>query len=98
MLRSEIKGWHWAITWDNPEPADSSSMIAALSNLGRLTKVETKTTYLLAPLKKTTWRMIRLAIESNLHPRKGNVFYLNLRSGGAFEYGQNTGRKWRQVN
>lgn len=39
MLISELKGWHWAITWDNPIPADSSAMLAALSALGNLTAV-----------------------------------------------------------
>jgi hypothetical protein len=38
MLYSEMKGWHWIITWDNPVPADSSAMVTALSALEKLTK------------------------------------------------------------
>ena len=101
MLISEIRGWHWVITWDNPLPADSSAMLAALRSLGRLTSVQTKTTYLLAPKKGVGWRQIRAAIEANLHPQKGNVTYVNLRSKGAFEWvewGGKTGHRWRKVN
>ena len=97
MLKSEVMGWHWAITYDNPVPADSSSMITALNQLGKLTKVQTKTTWLLAPSSGVTWRQIRKAIIDNLHPKKGNVLYVNLRSGKSFEWGRNTGFKWRRV-
>jgi len=97
-LLSEIKKWHWVITWDNPQPADSSAMLKALSGLGKLTQVQTKTTYVLAPKLGVTWRRIRKAIVTNLHPSKGNVCYVNLRSGLAFEFGSRTGRKWRRVN
>lgn len=97
MLRSEIMGWHWAITYDNPLPADSSSMIAALSALGRLTKVQTKTTWMLAPRSTVTWQEIRKAITNNLHPTKGNVLYVNMRTGKAFEWGANTGHKWKSA-
>jgi hypothetical protein len=98
MLISEIKGWHWVITRDNPMPADSSAMLAALSGLGKLTTVQTKTTVVLALKKKIGWRAIRAAITANLHPTKGNVCYVNLRSGKAFEWGRNTRQKWRKVN
>jgi len=97
-LLSEIRGWHWVITWDNPLPADSSKMLQALSALGKLTQVQTKTTYILAPRKSAKWRKIRAAIVANLHPRKGNVCYVNLRSGLAFEWSGTSGRKWRKVN
>lgn len=97
MLISEIKGWHWAITWDNPMPADSSAMLKALQSLGKITEVQTKTTVLLAPKSNVKWPEIRAAIEKNLHPEKGNVFYVNLRSGKTFEYGSKTGRKWKKV-
>jgi hypothetical protein len=97
MLISEIKGWHWAITWDNPLPADSSAMLAALRKLGRLTGVQTKTTWMLAPKANVSWRDIRAAIKGNLHPKKGNAFYVNLRSGKSFEYGSKTGFKWKAV-
>ena len=97
MLVSEIKGWHWAITWDNASPADSSSMLAALGALGNLTEVQTKTTCLLAPKSGVTWRKIRSAIEVNLHPKKGNALYVNLRSGKVFQRGKRTGHKWKKV-
>jgi hypothetical protein len=90
-------GWYWAITFDNPSPADSSTMIAALSSLGKLTKVQTKTTWILAPKKSVSWVQIRQAIVSNLHPTKGNALYVNLRTGKAFEWGANAGYKWRRV-
>jgi hypothetical protein len=98
MLYSEIKGWHWMITWDNPVPANSSAIVAALSALGKLTKVQTKTTYILAPRKDVGWRQIRRALTQNLHPRKGNVAYVNLKSGAAFEWGRNSNFRWRGVN
>ena len=97
MLISELRGWHWAITWDNPVPADSSSMLTALGALGKLTAVQTKTTYLLAPKANVGWRQIRTAIENSLHPTKGNVFYVNLRSGKSFERGSQTGHKWKRA-
>ena len=97
MLLSEIKGWHWAITWDNPAPADSSAMLAALRKLGRLTEVQTKTTWMLAPKADVGFRDIRSAIKGNLHAKKGNAFYVNLRSGKSFEYGSKTGFMWKAV-
>lgn len=97
MTKTDIKKWHWAITWDNPFPADSSSMIAALSKLGSLTAVQTKTTYILSPKKGVTWHQIRAALVANLHPQKGNVVYVNMRSGKIFEWGRNTSHKWRSV-
>jgi hypothetical protein len=98
VLYSEIKGWHWMITWDNPRPADSSGIVGALSALGKLTKVQTKTTYILAPRRHVSWQQIRNALIQNLHPRKGNVAYVNLRTGGAFEWGRNTNFRWRRAN
>ena len=98
MLTSEIMKWHWVITWDNPLPADSSSMIAALSILGKLTSVQTKTTYILAPKDKVKFRQIRTAIKSNLNPNKGNAVYVNLKTRKAFECGPNTNFKWKIIN
>ena len=42
-------------------------MIAALGRLGKLTKVQTKTTYILAPKRGINWRHIRAAkrVENN---------------------------------
>jgi hypothetical protein len=98
VLYSEIKGWHWMITWDNPVPADSSGMVAALSTLGKLTKVQTKTTYILAPKRHVRWQQIRNALTRILHPQRGNLAYVNLKSGGAFEWGRNTRFKWKKAN
>ena len=96
-LKRVLPEWHWAITYDNPLPANSSSMIAALSDLGTLTQVQTKTTWMLATNKGVNWRDVRSAITSNLHPSKGNALYVNLRTGKAFEWGRNTGRIWRKA-
>ncbi len=97
MLISEIKGWQWLITWDNPVPANSSKMLAALEELGRITKVQTKTTVLLAPKATANAKAIRIAIEANLHPLKGNAAYVNLRSGKAFQRGADTNHKWKEI-
>lgn len=97
-LISEIRGWHWVITWDNAQPANSSTMLQALSALGKLTQVQTKTTYVLAPRKNVNWRQIRAAIIANLHPTKGNVCYVNLKSGLAWQWGSRTRHKWRRAN
>jgi hypothetical protein len=31
MLISEVKGWHYFISWDNPAPADFSAILSAES-------------------------------------------------------------------
>jgi hypothetical protein len=97
MLISEIRRWHWAITWDNPDPANSSTMLHSLKRLGHVTRIQTKTTVLLAPRKGVEWRDIRRVIADNLHPMRGNAFYANLRSRRAFQYGTKTHHRWRRV-
>ncbi len=102
-LISEKKGWHWLITWDNPMPANSSSMIAALSALGKVQQVYTKTTVVFAPRKTSTWRMVRTAIENNLNPSSravGKATYANFKSSGCFEciMTRKRGKRWRRVN
>ncbi|MGY4509591.1 hypothetical protein [Bradyrhizobium sp. USDA 3650] len=100
QLISEKKGWHWLITWDNPDPADSSSMIAALSGLGRVQTVYAKTTMVLAPRKGSTWQKIRAAIEGNLSSSKpyfGKAIYANLRSGRCFECVMVRKKRWKRV-
>jgi hypothetical protein len=52
---------------------------------------------MLAPRAGVTWKQIRAAITANLHPTRGNALYVNLRTGKAFEWGANTGHKWRKV-
>ena len=88
QLISEVKGWHWLISWDNPLPKNSSSMLSALSGLGQVHVIRTKTTVLLAPYKSSKWQHIRTAIETNLNASKryvGKAVYANLRSGFCFE-------------
>ena len=97
MLISEIQGWHYFISWDNPVPTNSSARLKALSALGKLTKVQTKTTVALSPRASTKWRDVRNAIERNLHRQKGNAMYVNLRSGKAFQIGSRTKNLWKQV-
>jgi hypothetical protein len=97
MLVSEMRGWQWAITWDNARPANSSKMIKALAVLGKVTKVHTKTTVLLAPKKGVGWQRIRGAIGANLHPAKGNALYANLQSHRAFHLGPGTKGTWKRV-
>ena len=97
MLISEIKGWHYMITWDNPVPADSSSMLKSLRKLGKVTEIQTKTTIALSPKSSTSWRDIRAAIVNNLNNKKGNAVYVNIRSGKSFQYGKGTKFKWKKV-
>ena len=97
MLISEIKGWHYYISWDNPTPADSSAILKALGKLGRLTKLRTKTSYVLAPRVSTKPQHVRDAIKHNLHSLKGNAFYVNLRTGKGFQIGRNTKWLWKRA-
>ena len=94
MLFSEIQGWHYFISWDNPFPPDSSTMLKALAKLGKVTKLHTKTTVALSPKAKTHFTQVRDAIRDNLHQRKGNALYVNLRSGKGFQISANTGLVW----
>lgn len=97
MLVSEVKRWHYFISWDNPDPADSRTMLSALNSLGKVTTLQTKTSVALAPKSATTWQQVRAAIEQNLHSKRGNAFYVNLRSSLGFHIGKATGRKWKRV-
>ncbi|MGH8427421.1 MAG: hypothetical protein ACRES7_05490 [Gammaproteobacteria bacterium] len=97
MLISEVKGWYYFISWDNPVPADSSSMLTALKRLGKVTTLQTKTSIALAPKKTTTWRHVRAATRQNLHQKRGNAFYVNLRSGLGFQIGKKTNYLWKKV-
>jgi len=97
MLISEVKGWRYYISWDNPVPANSSAMLQSLGKLGRLTRLQTKTSVALAPFATTHWKQVRDAIKVNLHPRKGNAFYVNLHSGNAFQIGSRMKWLWKTV-
>jgi len=97
MLISEVQGWHYFISWDNPAPADSSAILKSLGKLGKVRKLTTKTTIALSPLASTTWQDVRSAIYHNLHPTKGKAFYVNLRSGRGFHVGSATKWNWKEV-
>jgi hypothetical protein len=97
MLISEIQGWHFFISWDNPVPANSSEMLKALRKLGKITQLQTKTTVALSPRSTSTWRDVRQAVKSNLHPKKGNAMYVNLRSGKGAQIGRGTNFLWKLI-
>lgn len=97
MLVSEIKGWYYYISWDNPVPANSRSMLKALRALGNVSVLETKTSIALAPKQGYSWRHVRTAIEENLNQTTGKAFYVNLRSGKGFEISQRTNWRWRSA-
>lgn len=78
-------------------PADSSAMLNALRKLGNVTRLQTKTSVVLSPrVGKRSWH-VREAIKSNLHPIKGNAFYVNLRTTKAFQIGRKTKWLWRSA-
>ena len=97
MIISDVQKWCYFISWDNPRPADSSTMLKSLRKLGKLTILQTKTSVAFAPKKSTTWRDVRAAIDQNLHSGKGNAFYVNLRSGYGFHIGKKTNYHWRKA-
>jgi len=97
MLNSEAKGWRYYISWDNPIPSDSSSMLKDLSSLGKVSQLQTKTSVALSPKPRVTWRDVRKVIKNNLHPKKGNAFYVNLKSSKAFQIGTKTKMLWKHA-
>jgi hypothetical protein len=97
MLISEIEGWHYVISWDNPQPADSSSMRKALTRLGKLYSLKTKTSVVLAPKSSTSVHDVRAAIRDNLNAVKGNAFYVNLKSGKGFQISMKHGGVWKSA-
>ncbi len=97
MLISEVKGWHYFISWDNLVPADSSAILAVLGTLGNVTSLKTKTSVVLSPKVRVTWRQVRAAIKNNLDNKNGSAFYVNLRSGKGFQISQHTKWKWKSA-
>ena len=97
MLISEVRGWHWAITFGTIPGREFIHNAWSLDVSGANKNPDTKTTVLLAPRRRVGWRRIREAIVNNLHPQSGNAFYVNLRSRGAFERGSNTNFLWKKV-
>lgn len=97
MLISEVKGWHYFISWDNPKPPNSAKIKDALSALGKVTQLLTKTSVAFSPRRGTHWRDVRSAIRDNLDTKKGNAFYVSLRSGQAFQIGEKTNWRWKKT-
>jgi pyridoxine/pyridoxamine 5'-phosphate oxidase len=75
--------WRYYISWDNAAPPTFRTMYAALRAIGTVRQLATKTSVALAPKKGKGWSHVRHAIATNLHSKKGNAFYVNLRSGKA---------------
>jgi len=72
-------------------------MLDALRKLGRITTLQTKTSVVLSPrIGIKSWD-VRDAVKGNLNPTIGNAFYVNLRSGKAFEIGKKTNWHWRSA-
>lgn len=97
MLYSEIRGWQWLITWDNPTPANSTTLKSALRGLGSVIEATTKTTVIFAPRHGVSWKVIRDALTSNLNQTTGKVVYVNMMSKRAFEWGPQTNFQWQRV-
>jgi hypothetical protein len=97
MLLSELRGLHYVISWDNPLPADSSSMHKALRKLGNISRVSIKTTVTLSPKASVRWRHVREAVKENLHPVKGRAVYVNTRTGKTFHIGRSTKWRWARL-
>ena len=97
MAVQQAKKWHYFISWDNPDPADSRTMLRDLRALGTVTQLQTKTSVALVPSKTTRWQHVRKAIKRNLHGVTGKAFYVNLRTGNGFEIGKATKFLWKQV-
>ncbi len=72
-------------------------MLAGLRRIGHVTETKVKTTVLFAPKVKVGWQQIRNVLEKHLDPKKGNVFYVNLRTLGTFQWGSRTRFKWKKV-
>jgi hypothetical protein len=97
MLISELNGWHYIITWDNPVPANSSAILSALNALGNVTTLNTKTTVALSPKTTTKWQDIRHSIETNINPKTGSAVYVNVKSGKSFHIGSKTKFLWKST-
>ena len=81
-------------TWDNPSPADSSSMLSGLRSLGLSLSMNTKTSIVVALKPSNSWRDLRCVIENNLNKKKGRAVYVNLKSSRVWEFDYATTAKW----
>jgi pyridoxine/pyridoxamine 5'-phosphate oxidase len=91
---NEAIKWRFFISWDNPIPPNSKEILRALKRLGHVSHLATKTSVALAPKKGKGYRDVRIAIQRNLSRTKGNAFYVNLRSGRAFQISAICGMTW----
>lgn len=90
--------WRWAITWDNAVPdRNSGPLRKALRGLGQVVFPETKTSALLAPKRGVRYKQFRKVVANHLHKRDGNVFYVNLITGQAFQRGTSTRHAWKSL-
>ena len=95
MLVSDVLGWHYFISWDNPVPPDSSKIIEALEKLGRVTRLTTKTTVALSPGASSTEHDVQNAIKGNISKEDGNAVYVNVHTGKGFQIGKETEYLWK---
>jgi hypothetical protein len=84
MLVSEILGWQWVVTWDNPQ--DYDAIIRAFEALGRADKLATATTILFAPRSDVGEDQVRATIVEHMKPDTGHVVYVNLETKAAHEW------------
>jgi hypothetical protein len=63
----------------------------------RLTALSAKGDPLEAIDRLVPWESFRGDIVANLHPTRGNVFYMNLRSRKAFKRNRATRYHWKEV-
>lgn len=78
MLLSEITASYFVITWDNPDPAHSGTMLAALQALGRFTECAAKTSGALAPRANVSYLDVLNAVETNLNSSKGRAIVADI--------------------
>jgi hypothetical protein len=81
------------ITYDNPH---YPTMLSALSRLGTVTELGTKTTVFIELHSTTSYKRVRRCITRNLKPNIGNAVYANLKTRRAFSYGKHTRFLWKR--
>lgn len=94
---SEARKWQYFISWDNPQRGNYNAMRKALAILGATTQLHTKTSVALSPHSSTKPRHVREMIKRRLDLKKGNAFYVNLRSGKGFQIGSKTRYLWKHI-
>lgn len=98
MLVSEVRNWKYIIFWDNAKPADSSSLIDALEELGNIYELTPSTTVALSPTQVLDIEVVKTAIKNNLDTEIGNAVCIDItKSGTAFHIGTKTDFTWQRV-